>query len=116
MPRKKKVKYDEDGCPDVNIVESEDKDGDRYETRQHTQQKVRSVTINPPTYDFNNGNQEVEVKPQRPKKPKPGVRQIYPRPPKKEERPPLQVSDNHLKDAIEKDLRRRGVRNYPTDY
>ena len=145
MPRKKKVRYDEDGYPDQNILEKEVKeDGTRLETRQHTNQTVRSVTINPPEYEF---NQQTNAGPRKApprqgqslNKPKPGVRQVWPKPTgakteiqvEYEDRSGiehggdlkvetaagvLQVNDEHLKNAIAKDLSRRGVKNIPTDY
>ena len=142
MPRQK-VTYDEDGFPSKNIEETTVKDGKKYHSRQHTNQVVRSVTINPPEYSHNQQQSDRPRKPPRQgqslAKPKPGVRQVWPKPDGTkteikvdyEKRSgiehgeeltvetagaPIQVSDEHLKEAIAKDLRRRGVINTPTDY
>ena len=143
MPKKKKVQFDEDGYPDTNILEREVKDGKRFESRQHQEQKVRSITINPPEYMHNQQVSDRERLPPRKgqslNKPKPGVRQVWPKPNgakteiqvEYEDRSgiehggdltvetatgALQVSDEHLQNAIAKDLSRRGVKNIPTDY
>ena len=104
MPRAKKPKYDEDGCPDVNIEDVQMVDGDKIQSRQHTRQKIRSITINPPEYDFNNQSKETKTA-QRPAKPKPGLKQVHPKP----AAAPIK-KDNRLEDAIKNDLNKRNIR------
>ena len=104
MPRAKKPKYDEDGCPDVNIHEVINVDNDKIESRQHTQQKIRSITINPPDYNFNNQSKETKTAP-RPAKPKPGLKQVHTKP----AAAPIK-KDNRLEEAIKNDLNKRNIR------
>ena len=104
MPRAKKPKYDEDGCPDVNIKDVINVDNDKIESRQHTQQKIRSITINPPDYNFNNQSKETKTS-QRPAKPKPGLKQVNPKP----GAAPIK-KDSRLEDAIKNDLNKRNIR------
>ena len=88
----------------MNIEDVQMVDGDKIQSRQHTRQRIRSITINPPEYDFNNQSKETTA-PQRPAKPKPGLKQVHPKPAK----PPVK-KDNRLEQALKNDLNERNIR------